>query len=177
MTSLEILATLDNLPTTNKTFYDELSTPRVSTATNSGPAPNETADFPIPTDATEEAPFNNRQDDCEAIPTAVIIDHICTDHVPGTEYREDDGTLSLVPTPADQYGPSDSDFDYDDVGSNSEYDDHASDEDWDPAAKTHGLLQEASTSTPSESARMTVSLHLWHVHAVQVCLSHLTFSI
>ena len=163
-----MLATLDNLPTTNKAFYNELSTPRVSTTTNSGPTlPSETADHPVPTDTTEEAPFNDasQQDDCEAIPTAVVIDHICTDRVPGSKYREDDGTLSLVPTSADQYGPWDSNFDSrpdydgidDDAGSSSGYDDHASDEDWDPVAKTQigqdGLLQEVPTSMSSESAR------------------------
>ena len=168
LTSLEMLATLDNLPTTNKAFYDELSTPRASATTNSGPTPpSETVDPPVPTDITEEAPFNDtsQQDDCEAIPTAVIIDPHMYGSCPWDRISRLPMGHSHLCLPRRSDGPWDSDFDSrpnydgidDDAGSSSGYDDHASDEDWDPVAKAQigqdALLQEVPSPMPSESAR------------------------
>ena len=128
---------LDRLPATDKSFYNELSAPhtyaqRPTSSTTAG----STKLAPALTDP-DEPPFSepNPQDDCEAVPTAVIIDHICNDHIVGSKYREDDGTLSLVLTKADLYGPCDSNLNSDSEDEGSGYEDHASDEDWEPTMR------------------------------------------
>jgi len=155
-----MLSTLAALPQTDQQFYNELSTPRkYAQKPTAGPftagqsEPVNTLSPAGPASSSDEPPFSepNTQDDCEAIPTAAIIDHICNDNVAGRKYREDDGVLSLAPTKADQYGPCDSDSNSE--GDGSEFEDHASDGDWVPTAAVNlddhqGAGQEFNSFVP-----------------------------
>ena len=147
---------LDSLPETDRLFYDELSAPchthaqQLTGSPATGQSKSAAIISPAPA-GPDEPPFSepNPQDDCEAIPTSVIIEHICSGNIAGGEYREDDGVLSLAPAEADEYGECDSDSESD--GNSSESENHdTSDGDWEPTVQAAAAASNNQTSTGSE---------------------------